>query len=327
MAIGDAGFGYKGSQYNTILNGGMAARVFIGQWLSFGLGGEFRYEPQIAGNPLAPHYSDGVVYEDFVRGEVLQEYFDANPAAQNLYQSPIARSNHSFKAIFQAGLYGLGPLKWNNLFVNVEKSHPENVTEESFNGEKYDIYITRLTDERLQVNIGNEAHITLLPERLDLLFGLLFGLHTDEDNDVTPSDFDRTFYSAVLRLQGYVTDTVHLLLENSLAREISHNGNAFRRFSDSVFQSTDGVADSRGLEYGDSDIRDTWQGKVGVVLSPVGIGIFSRPALRLLYGVQYSTQNNAFGNSFVESLDQVNNFPHEGSNWHHVISLEAEIWF
>ena len=70
-----------------------------------------------------------------------------------------------------------------------------------------------------------------------------------------------------------------------------------------MFQSTDGISDPRGLEYGDADSRRTWQGKVGLVLSPLGTGIYTRPSIRILYGAQHSSQNNAFGNSFVESLD------------------------
>jgi len=142
-----------------------------------------------------------------------------------------------------------------------------------------------------------------------------------------PSDMDRTVSSTVLRLQAYLTPQVHLLLENSLATERSHNGNAYREHADSMFANTNGVPDTRGLEYGDADVRNTWQGKTGVVLSPLGPGVYVRPSLRLLYGVQVSNQNNAFGNAFVETLDQYNDFDNVEQHVHHVLAAEAEVWF
>ena len=117
------------------------------------------------------------------------------------------------------------------------------------------------------------------------------------------------------------------MVESSIARERSKNGNAYRNHGDSIFQSTGGSADSRGLEFGDSDTRDTWQGKGGIVLNPFGPGIYVRPSLRLLYGVQWSTQNNAFGNAFVESVSDLNEFGAWENHWHHVIGLEVEAWF
>ena len=118
-----------------------------------------------------------------------------------------------------------------------------------------------------------------------------------------------------------------MLIEGSAAREWSRNGNNVREHKDSIFSSTDGAPDTRGLEYGDSDTRVTYQGKGGFVLNPLGTGIYSRPSLRLLYGVQYSTQNNAFGNSFVDTLDQYATFDAVEQHWHHVLALETEVWF
>ena len=94
-----------------------------------------------------------------------------------------------------------------------------------------------------------------------------------------------------------------------------------------VFANTHGLADSRGFEIGDSDTRDTWQLKAGIVLNPNGRGIFIRPSLRLLYGLQYSSQNQAWGNAFSDSLDQYNIFSGTERHWHSVIAIEAEAWF
>jgi hypothetical protein len=49
--------------------------------------------------------------------------------------------------------------------------------------------------------------------------------------------------------------------------------------------------------------------------------------MRLLYGVQWSSQNAAFGNSFVETLDQYNDFGNIERHLHHVVALETEAWF
>ena len=80
-------------------------------------------------------------------------------------------------------------------------------------------------------------------------------------------------------------------------------------------------------ETGDADTRRTWQGKTGVVFTPLGPGIWTRPTLRLLYGTQWSSQNNAFSNSFVDTVDQYNEFGNVEQHWHHVIAMEAETWF
>ena len=64
-----------------------------------------------------------------------------------------------------------------------------------------------------------------------------------------------------------------------------------------------------------------------MVLNPLGPGIFVRPSLRFLYGVQHSTQNNAFGNAFVERLDQYGDFEATEQHLHHLLAVEAEVWF
>jgi hypothetical protein len=109
--------------------------------------------------------------------------------------------------------------------------------------------------------------------------------------------------------------------------EKSHNGNAFREHADSIFEGENGASNAEGLEYGDSDTRTTFQIKGGVVLSPLGPGIYTRPSLRILYGGQWSSQNNAFGNSFVETVDQYNTFGNIERHWHHLLALETEVWF
>jgi hypothetical protein len=117
------------------------------------------------------------------------------------------------------------------------------------------------------------------------------------------------------------------LVESSLATEHSTNGNAYREHADSIFANTEGNPNSRGLETGDTDTRNTWQGKGGLVLSPLGTGIYTRPSFRLLYGLQASNVNQAFGNNFVERLDQFEDFAAVEQHWHHLFAAEAEVWF
>ncbi len=327
LGFGDSGYRLKGGEYNTVFTPGGTARLRLGSHAELGVGGELFYEPAVTGNRFAPHTTPGLDYEDYLRGEMVQAWLEDNPGQAINFPDPDPTHALSYKGIGYFGFGGLGPLVWNNLFVSLRRLHPDNAVTETVDGVDYTLYVTELTDERYELIVGDEVQLRLVPDRLDVVWAGLFGRHTDLDNDIAPTDHDRWYASTVLRLQGYVSDTVHLLAETSLANEISTNGNAYRLHVDSIFQSTEGISDTRGLEYGDSDTRTTWQGKAGIVLNPLGPGVYVRPSLRLLYGVQYSTQNNAFGNSFVETLDQYNEFGNVERHWHHVVALEAEAWF
>lgn len=339
IGFGDAGYAVKGFEYNTILSVGGSFKLKFGKHAQVGIGGEYRYEPRVEGNRFAPHVSrfpgaddvaslddQGIDYEDFWRGEVTETFFEEGGQVLD-FADPVAVNASSFRLIGHIGFGGLGPLLWNNLFANFLRQHPENFVFESHEGDEYRIYVTDLTDERYQLNIGNEMQLRLVPRWLDLTWAVLYGLHYDNDNFIAPSDNDRRFASIVARFQVYLTETLHVLLEGSAAQEQSTNGNMFRNNPDSVFQSSDGVSDARGLEFGDADTRNTVQLKVGPVLQPTGMGIFTRPSFRLLYGLQHSSQNNAFGNSFVETLDEFNDFQVVEQHVHHVLALEVETWF
>lgn len=327
LGVGDSGYYMRGGDYNTIFTGGGWLRVHLNDHLELGGGGQFRSEPGAEGNRNAPYRTPELDYEDWLRGEVLESFLAENPEQEINFPDPVGTSAESWKAIGYLGFGGFGPVLWNNLFASYERRHPEGPTQESFGGETYMLYVTDLTDERDVLTIGNEMQLRLIPQRLDMAWGLLYGLHTDGDNDIAPSDHDRMYRSTVLRAQVYATPTLHWLVESSVAEEVSTNGNAYREHADSIFANTAGVPDSRGLEFGDTNTRYTWQGKTGLVLNPLGPGIYTRPSLRLLYGAQYSNQNNAFGNSFVETIDQYNEFGNVERHWHHVVALETEVWF
>ena len=327
VGFGDSGYFIRRDEYNTLLTGGAAIRVRPSDHFEFGLGGQFHHEPEVMGNRFAPHITPGLDYANYVRGEVVERFLEENPGQEDFFTQPEPSSSSSFKLVGYVGFGAVGPLRWNNLFANVERLHPDNFYTERFADRDFTIFIKDLTDQRYATTIGDELQLELVPEHLDAVIGFLVGHRWDQDNDVAPSDFDQTYYSSVVRLQWYITSTLHLLTETSLARELSHNGNRYRRHADSVFANTGGTSDTRGLEFGDADTRDTWQGKVGFVLNPTGTGVFSRPSLRLLYGVQHSNQNNAFGNSFVSTLDEFNAFGSPEQHWHHLVALEAEAWF
>jgi len=325
------------SQYHTIGTLGGTARRRISGHAELGAGGQYSYEPAVSGNRYAPHQTDlgpGLTYEDFFRGELVQRFFERNPGDR--IGPPKSESAESWKLVAYLGFGNAGPLRWNSAYLSYAKKHPENFRAESYLGKDYTIYVKELTDERYAFVLGNEMQLVLVPGRLDAAWGVLFGF--DEDRDLVrgfadspynaPSEANRRYYSTVLRVQAYLSDTVHVLLESSLAREISLQGNLWREHYLSIFQSNAGQSNTLGLEYGDTNERRTFQAKGGLVLNPTGPGIYSRPSLRLLYGVQYSNVHNAFSNRFTDTLDQNDIFyGGEDRHWHQVIALEAEAWF
>jgi hypothetical protein len=327
LGVGDSGYSIRGSQYDTLFTAGGWARYRVSPQFEVGLGGQFVFEPGIEGNRFAPYSTPGVSYEDYVRGEIVQHFLQDHPGQEDLFPKPVPTSSQSWKVVGYLGFGKLGPLRWSNFFANVSLKHPDNFVTETYQGRDYTIYVHDLTDKRYSAQAGNEMLFTLVPDRLDAAWGVLVGKDWNERNTVAAGDDNRVYYSTVLRLQYYATSAIHFLLEGSAAQEKSMNGNLYREHVDSIFASTNGIADSRGLQFGDSDLRNTFQGKAGVLFSPSGRGIWSRPALRLLYGLQYSNMQDAFGNNFATSLDQYNQFATVERHWHSVVAIEAEGWF
>ncbi|MHB8877624.1 MAG: hypothetical protein ACYC8T_28365 [Myxococcaceae bacterium] len=327
VGLGDSGYSLRGAAYNTLLTVGGTVRFRVSEHLELGGGGQYAYEPQVNGNRNAPYFTPEVRYEDFLRKEVVKTFLEENPGQEDRFPNPSATQASSYKAVGYLGFGKLGPLRWSNLFVSYRKLHPDNSYVESHGGRDYTVYLAQLTDERTQLLVGNEMQFTVVPGRLDAAWAVLYGQDVNADNTLAPGDDNRTYLSTVLRLQLYLSQTVHLLAESSLAQEKSSNGRLYREHVDSVFKNTDGTPDSRGLDFGDSDTRNTFQMKGGVVLNPTGLGIYMRPSLRLMYGLQYSNQQAAYGNAFVDSLDQYNVFIGPERHWHSVVAVEAEGWF
>ena len=327
FGVGDAGYAKYGDEYNSVLTAGSTFRIRPIDTLEIGFGGQYYYERGIPGKRNAPYHTPNLNYEDYLRGEVVQEFMRENPYDSLEFPEPVLNHNQSYKGIGYLGFGGFGPIIWNNLYVTFEKLHPEKYTIENYDNQEYTIYTRNLTDERTVFMVGNELQSRIIPNYWDIAWGVLYGNHSDGDNNIAPTDFARSYASTVLRSQWYLTPELHLLAESSIAMEKSKNGNIYREHADSIFNNRNGLSDNRGFEYGDTDTRITWQGKGGLILNPTGQGIFTRPSLRLLYGVQYSNQNNAFGNAFVENINQYNDFGNIEQHWHHLLALETESWF
>jgi hypothetical protein len=272
-----------------------------------------------------------VNYEDFARQEVLRRYIEANPlVGVEQFPRPVAstQTNISWRVVGYLGFGKLGPLKWDNFFARYQRLHPQNSYTDSWNGQSVQVYVADLTRDRYAMQLGNEMEIEIIPGRLDAVWGVLYGTDRDYANTIVASESNRTYMSTVLRLQLYFSRTVHWLLENAISQERSLNGNLYRSTFESIFQNSAGTPDTRGLEFGDSAVRNSWQLKTGIVLNPTGFGIYARPSIRLLYGFQYSNQHAAFGNAFVQTLNQFDSFKPTGTiAWHHLVSLESEGWF
>ncbi|GMU60766.1 MAG: hypothetical protein AMXMBFR34_25290 [Myxococcaceae bacterium] len=331
LAVGDSGFFNRSTQYVPFLTVGGAVRLRLGDYVEVGGGGQLAVEPLIVGNRFSSYATPGVSYEDYARKEVLRRYLENNPMGgvdSFPLPAPATQTSLSYRVVGYLGFGKLGPLKWNNLFARYQRLHPQNFYTDTWQQQAVQVYTADLSRDRYVFNVGDEAQLQLIPEWLDAAVAFFYGFDRDFANTIQASEANRTYVSGILRLQLYLTRVVHVLLENSLAEERSLNGNLFRSNFDSIFESTGGQADSRGLEYGDSPVRRTWQLKTGVVLNPTGRGLYTRPSIRLLYGFQYSTQHAAFGNGFATRLDQYDAFTPTGTiSWHHLVSLEAEGWF
>jgi hypothetical protein len=320
VGFGDAGFSLAGHEYSMVVSGGARLRYLAQRWRA-SVGGQVRHEPKVEGHRYAPRTTPITSYADLVRGEVVENYRREHPNAR--FPRSSATDASSRVAAVALGFGGLPPLQWLNAFGRYERLHPDDYVDEP--GER--IYVRDYTDERRRTLVGAESYWRLAA-RVEAIWSLLAGRDRNADNQVLAGEDNRTFGSTVLRVQVALSDALQLLVENSVAREVSDRGKLWRLHYDSVFENDGGQAAARGLQYGDSDTRDTWQGKVGFVFSPNGLGLFSRPALRLVFGTQRSNVHNAFPGAFAATLDENDVFAETTDrHWHSVLSLEAEAWF
>lgn len=341
FGIGDSGYLKHSKGYSPVLTFGTAIRIKPKDGVEFGIGAELFYEPSVEGSENSPQQTrfgkeTHVDYESFVRNEVITDLLTQlqDPSLLTTqYPKPSPTDAFSFKLVGYLGFGKLGALKWNNLFFNFLRQHPEQYYYDETSGTPYRVYIKEWTDERYQFNLGDEMNLEIVKNRFDLTWAAMFGYHFDKDDSIRASENNRMIWSIVARGQIYILPTVHILAETSYAQEKSLNGNLWRAKAGSIWENNQGIVNDKGLEYGDLDLRKTWQGKLGFVINPAGTGIFSRPSLRLMYGIQYSNMHNAFQNSSVETQTQSNEFYGNDfqsiptKHWHHVLSIEAEAWF
>ncbi|MHB8416920.1 MAG: hypothetical protein ACYDCL_02520 [Myxococcales bacterium] len=337
IGAGDAGWSLHPNAYDTVYTAGGWFRVHPSKHFEFGGGGQFGYEPASPGNQNGPYQTLAaqpnanyapMTYLQYYRQDAAQSFFQNAAPGTQLLPNPSPRSSENWKAVGYLGFGKWGPFQWNSLYVHYLKNPPLTNYQESYGGQSYTIYVHDLTDQSYELMIGDEMLITLIPKRLDLALAGLYGSDRNYTDTMVAGYDNYDYVSGVARAELYLTQTVHLLFESSLAHEHSINGNLFRNHVDSLFQNDGtGVEDPLGLQYGDSPDRDTWQGKLGVVFSPKGLGIYTRPSLRLLYGIQYSTAQDAFQSGYVNNLNQYNEFVGPEQHWHSVFGADLEGWF
>ncbi len=328
IGVGDAGWYLHPMAYDTVYTGGGWFRIHANRHFEIGGGGQFGDEPASPGNQNGPYQTPGISYLQYYRQDATQSFFQNAPPGTVMMPNPQPRSSQNWKAVGYLGFGKWGPFQWNSLYAQYLKQPPISTYQETYGGQPYTLYVHDLTDQEYTLQVGDEALITIVPHRLDLAIAGLYGMNRNYANTQIAGYDNYSYLSGVARAQLYLTRTVHLLFETSLAEEHSLNGNLFRNHADSIFQNNGtGVEDPLGLQYGDSAYRDTWQGKFGVVFNPKGPGIYTRPSLRLLYGLQYSTAQDAFQSGYVNNLNQYNQFVGPEQHWHSVVGADLEGWF
>ncbi|RME75905.1 MAG: hypothetical protein D6785_14290, partial [Planctomycetota bacterium] len=341
VGVGDSGYevlkerrkSFPDAGYNSIPTiGGLFKINLHGLWLGSSL--MLRYEFGKKGNRNSLHKTPGIDYKEVLRGDILENYLNNNPSDPqgDFFPTPTPHNDFSWRWTYWMGFGGffLGPIKlrWNDLSLAFENKPADLARRFTYNGVTKDVYLGDLTDDRYEITLANESYLEILPGKLDLVLGAWVGYAWDQDNRFRPDDSNRFIFSVVGRPQYYINDYFHVLLETSFAVEKSTIGNRYREHFDSIQANTGGIPDPKGLEWGDRDIKYTFQFKGGLVFNLGGKGIYSRPSIRLLFGVQYSNVHGAFSNSYNESLNRRNFWnTNKDVHWHYLISIEVEHWF
>lgn len=298
-----------------------------------GIGFQMMIERSTLGSPNAPYQTPGIPYEDVIRGEGLKNWLAKNPGLQDYFPTPSNRNSSFWKISFWNGFniarkFGPVKLNWNDTSVSFARKRPDRYVEETHQGITKKIYVNDFTNKRHELIIADEMQWTLIKDRLDVNLGTIMIFSWDNDNTIKPSEANRNLYTFTVRPQFYFTSILHALLEVSYTTEVSTLGNLYREHFDSIESSTGGSPDNRGLEYGETNMRNTLQVKLGPVLNPNGRGIYNRPTIRLLFGVQLSNVHAAFPNNYVPALNSNNVFNYgKDVNEHYMVSLEVEHWW
>ncbi|MFN7142480.1 MAG: hypothetical protein ACK4YP_01790 [Myxococcota bacterium] len=278
VGAGDAGYSLRGARYHTVLSGGGSVKHGLGEHVVVGLGGQAWYEPRDE-DPDALRDTPGV--------DVGAWYGDraawARGHADVALGEPVP--GLAWKVVAHVGVADVGVIKAARLQAIALRKLPEPPAVEDVDGKEVRVGAASRTDARHEYVLGSEVELELGP--VEVAWGAILDHRVDPDDPKGRGGGNRTGVSTVVRAQAPIVPVVSLLVETSLARERARN----------------------------ADVKDTWQGKGGVVIVPGGPGMGSRPALRLLYGAQWSSLPDAWPGSPT------------GSRWHHLVSAEAEAWF
>ncbi len=285
FALGDSGWALRGSQYHLVASGGVSVKHTVGDHLKLGLGGQAWVEPP-SDDPDALQNTPGLSIRDWYgdRADWAANHPDAAAGEPVL--------GLAWKLAGSLDFLKLGAIRSNRFQVVAWRRLPDAPVVTAVGDTSITLGAADHTDARYALVIGNEMEVEVLPERLELAWGILYDRSFDLDDRPDSkgggsTGNNRAGISTVVRAQLALTPTVALLGESCVAYEVVRGETP----------------------------TDTQQAKGGVVLSPAGPGLNARPALRLLYGVQHSSKVDAWPGTPT------------GSHWHHVASLEAEAWF
>ncbi len=355
VAVGDSGYSMQQERlttntnfstvgYNTTPTLGALAKYTwttspVKDWFRWaesfqsGAGFQLMLERSPAGSPNAPYQTPGIPYIDVIRGEALQNWLLQNPGLQDYFPNAVNRSSPAWKASLWLGFNlkdRLGPVKlmWNDMSFSFVRKRADRFVDETYNGITKRIYTNDFTDERYEFIFADEMQWQVWKDRLDINLGTIMIFSWDKDNVYKPSEANRNLMTFTVRPQFYITSILHALMEVSYTTEFSTLGNLYREHYDSIEASTAGSPDMRGLEYGDTNRRNSLQLKLGPVLNPNGRGIYNRPTIRLLFGMQLSNVHAAFPNNYSPALNSNNVFSYgEDRHEHYMVSLEVEHWW
>ena len=142
------------------------------------------------------------------------------------------------------------------------------------------------------LTVGHELQLAT-SERTELGFGAMLTWSFSSADFKQASTDNSIRFSPLIRMEVAPTDLLHALVETAYSVQHSYNG---------------GIWDG-------ADLLHIWQGKVGLILSPKGLGLLTRPHLRLLYGAQFCSDSD------IDCGQKL------GKQWKHAVSAEFEIKF
>ena len=261
----------------------------IGDHVELGGGGQVAVEPFIAGNRNSSYVTPDVNYEDFARKEVLRRFVERTQLGVEQFPRPVpsAQTNVSWRAVGYLGFGKLGPLKWNNFFARYQRLHPQNSYTDAGKASGAGLH-RRPHPRSLRAAAGqrdgDRAHPR--PPRRGVVDALRAGPRSREHDR-------RQRGEPPLHVHG--APAAALLLphralaagERDVARSARSTATSSAPPSTRSSRTPRARPTRRGLEFGDSNVRNTWQLKTGIVLNPTGFGIYARPSIRLLYGFQH----------------------------------------